>query len=135
MSLPTYDIPDVASLTNVTPMAIGSGGIGSDDLLLIGLGQFLLAVVAVALVYRARERSITAGLLTAVALPVTVIMAQDLVGRAIFTVSKGDLITLVVVSVVSGLIGGVLAAVVLEPELDESSAPSKDTLTHEVNDG
>lgn len=101
----------------------------------IGLGQFLLASSSVYLIYKAREHSVTAGAFAGIGLPTMVVASQYYFGKLLFATTYGELIKLVLVSVVFGGVGLALAATALEPEIDEPLVPTSKRSPREVNNG
>lgn len=135
MSVPNPSYTTFESIASMVLVIPGSTGLNASGLAWIGIGQFLLAVSAVYLVYRARERSVMAGVLTGIGLPAMVVVAQYYVGRTVFAVTVDEMIQLVLVSVGFGGVGLVLAATVLEPEIDEPLIPTPSRNPQEVNNG
>ena len=130
MSVSNHGRTAFESIGTTFPLDIGISGIESSELGWIAIGQFLLAITAVYLIYRAREHSVTAGILGGIGIPTAIVAAQYSLGRALFVVSVEEMVRMIVVSVICGGIGLALAATALEPEIDEVDPDPNTTRTH-----
>lgn len=101
----------------------------------IGLGQFMLAVLTVYSIYRARELSVIAGIVVGVSLPVMIVAAQYYLGIMLFAVTHQVQIQLILLSTVCAGVGLALATTILKPEIDGPVFPNRTIIAKESNDG